>query len=1040
MEDIWDSWKDKINRTDKYHIVDPLVLDLDGDGIETVAANGFAGSLFDHDNDGIRTAGGWLASDDGFLVWDKNGNGRIDNGTELFGDNTALSGGKKAAHGFAALAQHDGNKDGVIDAKDKIFSQLRVWRDLNQDGISQSGELFTAASLKIKSFNLAYQNTRTVLGNGNTLAQNGSYTKTDGKTAQMGDILLQADTLHSRYANPVKLTDKQAQAANLHGIGRLRDLREAAALSGALGKVLSAYSAAQTKQEQMKQLDGLIREWAKTDPQYNRSSPRFGFVLEESKTGEGIGLTPSQVAQLKNRVTVLSKEQEAKWQALREKVKILDAFSGTDSSTLGFATGQQADGILATIDETYGRLAENIYKGLLFQTRLQPYLEKLTFKLSGGELNLDFTAVQTAFKQTFAKNPEKAFVDLAEFAAYGKGYSEQWIGSALLMDFVQSGTASGRISGWMKTLGKDADSLLDIQNGTAGNDSLYGSNAISILNGGSGFDKLFGGEGNDALNGGAGDDHLDGGAGNDTYVFGKGFGQDRINNYDTSVGRKDIVRFADGQKQSDFHFTRSSNDLVIYAKNGSDRLTVLNYFEEDGNSAYRIDSIEFADGGRLNVEAVKALVQKGTAGNDRLYAYAKGSTLNGGAGDDYLTGAQGNDVLNGGDGNDSLSGHEGNDRLDGGAGNDTLSGDMGNDILNGGSGFDKLFGGEGNDALNGGAGDDHLDGGAGNDTYVFGKGFGQDIVSNYDAAAGRKDTIRFTDGQKQSDFHFTRSNSDLVIAAKNGSDKLTVRYFFENDAAGSYRIDAVEFADGGRLNVEAVKALVQKGTAGNDRLYAYAKGSTLNGGAGDDYLTGAQGNDVLNGGDGNDSLSGHEGNDRLDGGAGNDTLSGDMGNDILNGGSGFDKLFGGEGNDALNGGAGDDHLDGGAGNDTYVFGKGFGQDRITDYGNKTDTDTLLLNNLKLAETDFFKSGSSLVLQTKNKADSVQIDGFFNGNGIERFRFADKTVQSADFAKYAQMADSLVQSMAVFGAQSGAASSPASVSGQPQPPLLAATSF
>ncbi|STR03242.1 Uncharacterised protein [Kingella potus] len=274
----WAPWVKLPFRTDKYHIVDPLVLDLDGDGIETVAANGFAGSLFDHDNDGIRTAGGWLASDDGFLVWDKNGNGRIDNGTELFGDNTALSGGKKAAHGFAALAQHDGNKDGVIDAKDKIFSQLRVWRDLNQDGISQSGELFTAASLKIKSFNLAYQNTRTVLGNGNTLAQNGSYTKTDGKTAQMGDILLQADTLYSRYANPVKLTDKQAQAANLHGIGRLRDLREAAALSGALGKVLSAYSAAQTKQEQMKQLDGLIRKWAKTDPGYCQNSQRFSLI------------------------------------------------------------------------------------------------------------------------------------------------------------------------------------------------------------------------------------------------------------------------------------------------------------------------------------------------------------------------------------------------------------------------------------------------------------------------------------------------------------------------------------------------------------------------------------------------------------------------------------------------------------------------------------------------------------------------------------------------------------------------------------------
>ncbi|ELK76101.1 putative iron-regulated protein FrpC [Neisseria meningitidis 2002038] len=60
---------------------------MDGDGIETVAAKGFVGALFDHRNQGIRTATGWVSADDGLLVRDLNGNGIIDNGAELFGDN-----------------------------------------------------------------------------------------------------------------------------------------------------------------------------------------------------------------------------------------------------------------------------------------------------------------------------------------------------------------------------------------------------------------------------------------------------------------------------------------------------------------------------------------------------------------------------------------------------------------------------------------------------------------------------------------------------------------------------------------------------------------------------------------------------------------------------------------------------------------------------------------------------------------------------------------------------------------------------------------
>ena len=171
---------------------------------------------------------------------------------------------------------------------------------------------------------------------------------------------------------------------------------------------------------------------------------------------------------------------------------------------------------------------------------------------------------------------------------------------------------------------------------------------------------------------------------------------------------------------------------------------------------------------------------------------------------------------------------------------------------------------------------------------------------------------------------------------------------------------------------------------------------------------------------------------------GNDRLYGKNGNNILAGGAGNDYLYGREGDDTLEGGTGDDYLSGEDGSDTYIFNKGDGRDTISDYGSKADTDTLRLGSLKLADMAFYKSGSDLVLRTLDQADSVNIGGFFNGHGIERFEFADQTLSSADFARYAQMANNLVQSMAVFGVQEGAAAASADSSAQPQQPLLAAS--
>ena len=131
---------------------DPLAIDLDGDGIETVGVS-TSPIFFDHDADGIRTATGWLPGGRRLARVDRNANGLIDSGRELFGVDTLIqqtvtvSGSqgtysyvttRNAESGFDALQSLDGNGDGVFDADDAAFAQVRLWRDANQDGVSRA--------------------------------------------------------------------------------------------------------------------------------------------------------------------------------------------------------------------------------------------------------------------------------------------------------------------------------------------------------------------------------------------------------------------------------------------------------------------------------------------------------------------------------------------------------------------------------------------------------------------------------------------------------------------------------------------------------------------------------------------------------------------------------------------------------------------------------------------------------------------------------------------------------------------------------------
>jgi hypothetical protein len=145
----------------------PIVINFDNGGYRLTGAD--SPILFDITATGHPVWIGWTAAgaDEAFLCLDRNHNGQIDSGAELFGSATPLKDGTRAPDGFTALAEFDDNHDGVIDEKDGIWKQLLLWRDLDHDGISQPNELMPVKDSSLTAIRLNYHWTgrRDVSGN-----------------------------------------------------------------------------------------------------------------------------------------------------------------------------------------------------------------------------------------------------------------------------------------------------------------------------------------------------------------------------------------------------------------------------------------------------------------------------------------------------------------------------------------------------------------------------------------------------------------------------------------------------------------------------------------------------------------------------------------------------------------------------------------------------------------------------------------------------------------------------------------------------------
>ncbi|WP_156028661.1 calcium-binding protein [Sphingobium chlorophenolicum] len=217
---------------------DPLVIDLDGDGIETIGMFD-SNAYFDVDGDLFREKTGWLKRDDGFLVLDTNANGRIDDISEMFGDRTS--------GGYAELASYDSNSDGRISVADLIWSELRIWQDLDGDGETDAGELKSLDALGIVEFSLASTALDASTVDGTRLLSFGTVAFADGRISTAFEAIFNSNDTVTRYAGEGGRAPWQATGTlNVKGFGNVADLAVVAANDPGFAALVQNRAAAMT--------------------------------------------------------------------------------------------------------------------------------------------------------------------------------------------------------------------------------------------------------------------------------------------------------------------------------------------------------------------------------------------------------------------------------------------------------------------------------------------------------------------------------------------------------------------------------------------------------------------------------------------------------------------------------------------------------------------------------------------------------------------------------------------------------------------------
>lgn len=823
---------------------DPLIIDLGESGIELRSLE--HGVNFDLDNNGFAEKTAWIGTEDGFLALDRNGNGNIDNGGELFGDQVILKDGSKSESGFEALAELDDNSDGIIDNNDIAFADLRVWIDANHNGKSESNELKTLNETGIVSISLEHSEVSFVdEETGTRIAESASVTINKNGTVSMVDI--------SEFWFPVNSSDTT---------------QDGVVTAGNVPNIIQAIN----DDESGELLELCYRFSESTDITMKR------YCLKKIL----YKLTDSESISINSRGGNIDARD----------LHVIEQFMGRDFEGVG---GSNPNSNAASIlKDIYTNIENQYYNILNMYCGLGGYLNATyEYEDENGNknLNLDFLNYIFDEKAAEGENIDYLVYDLGVylksydkingtscFAEYSNHYSENY---AYIVESTKSGNT------YLGTESNDSyngTSKNDFIFGESGNDNLHGGNGNDAISGGSGNDTLYGDsgndiligdEGNDTLDGGTGNDTLKGGSGDDTYIFAKGYGNDTIID---SEGLN-TLRFK-GLKPSDILVNGTDEyDAAITIKGTNDTLVIKDFRKGE---EYRNYDLEF-NGVKMHVT---------DKGSPFRHIY-------GGNGDDVLKAVVDDSVMHAFGGDDTVYGSKGDDIIYGNEGSDTIYAGNGNDFVYGGAGNDIIDGGEGNDLLYGGFGDD---------TYIFGKNCGTDVINDTEGTSVIKLTNEVSladlriDSVGEDVVISIRDTDDKLIITdfKQNPDNYVLRIGDEEiSVKDNITAEEKEFLSGSEnydYIVNENKTVIAGGESG-DRIIGSGMDEYILGDSDSDQLLAGGGNDVIFGGSGDDYINGGDGDDIIDAGTGNDFIDGGSGNDIyiFKPGYGADSIMDSEG-------------------------------------------------------------------------------------------------------------------------------------------------
>ncbi|MGY4396686.1 Ca2+-binding RTX toxin-like protein [Sphingomonas sp. UYAg733] len=623
---------------------DPLVLDLNGDGVKLTPIDG-PPVYFDLNQDGLADRVGWVDANDGLLARDLNGDGRITGLNELFGT--------QSVDGFTVLAENDSNHDGLINASDDIWSTLKIWRDADVDGDTDTGELTSISDYGITSISLNAQPVDHS-SNNNLLAFSGSYTLANGSTREIAAAYLQFSQATATEAGDADYPDVVYDLPELTVAGIAGTLRGAAAADATLlGEIQGLVTGARdlNSTEFRDAFETVLLRWAGVDTIDPYSSGQYANAQHVAFL-QNTGVVSPFLRQADG--TLVGGASSPTWGPIIE-----DAFDkAVDNLLFRFATQLATSEGLLGIDAnaTMTGWYAGLYNGSHYRA------DRDFFYTSGKEIGygMGLSAAQVS-------DPLKYFEAVAPLARsleqppgpFFYGYA--W--NAVESDFGAGLQLGGVTDAALIEFATDRLHGVDhpIQIGTSGDDYLSAAP-----------DKP------NMFMGGAGDDTLNGGTFADNYEYSLGDGNDAIN--ETADGEDVAPRDRPVDRLLLVGINRADVDVSVSASNADD---IVLTFADGGSitlagqlAGNGIEEIVFANGDRATAGDLASLSLGTAPSNDA----------------DIITGTRFDDVLNGLGGDDHIDGGSGNDRITGGLGDDTLVGNSGDDTY-------SYTAGDGNDVI-----------------------------------------------------------------------------------------------------------------------------------------------------------------------------------------------------------------------------------------------------------------------------------------------------------------------------------------------------